>query len=160
MSRPILTLFPKKEGKENMTMSGHNIQGLEEQIQELFVEYSKCDEISNEQNIRREELRCKAEELGLDRKAFNDEYRRAKRNSPNQEAYDQSAAVCREAMNKMNINELFEFVERQKEERKKVKQSFKKEEPEEEPAEDEKPVGQQQAEAVLENLDSEGEEAA
>ncbi len=97
---------------------GHNSDGLEDKIQEAFVEYANCDEESAVLNKKRAEIRGKVEEWGIDRKAFHDQYIRAKRKRNEKEGYDESAQVCKEALNKMDQIDLFEFVDRMKEERK------------------------------------------
>lgn len=110
-----------------MSDIGHNSKDLEVKIQEFFVEYAECDEASAVLNKKRADIREKVEELGLDRKAFHDQYMRAKRKLREKEGYDESAQICFEALNKMDQGELFDFVDRMKEEREAAKEAKKKE---------------------------------
>lgn len=76
-----------------MSDIGHNSKDLEAKIQEFFVEYAECDEQSAVLNKKRADIREKVEELGLDRKAFHDQYMRAKRKLREKEGYDESAKI-------------------------------------------------------------------
>ena len=107
--------------------SDHNIKELEGKIQEAFVEYAECDESSSVLNTKRADIREKVEGWGLDRKAFHDQYMRAKRKLREKEGYDESTKICHDALNKMDQGELFEFVGRQKKEREEARAAKKDE---------------------------------
>lgn len=103
----------------------HNIKELEQFIQECFAEYADCDEQSAHLNKKRQKIREKVEAKGIDKKAFHDQYMRAKRKRKSEkEGYDEGAKICFEALNKMDQGNLFEFLdkaEKEKEEEREAK---------------------------------------
>lgn len=90
---------------------GHNSAHVEELIQQAYIEYSECDEISAVQNDKRAEIRAKLKAADIDPKAWHDQYMRKKRDRKKTEAYDRSASICLEALNGMKTGELFGWLD-------------------------------------------------
>lgn len=143
-----------------MSKIGHNVDKLKEQIQEMAVDYAKCDEESQKLNDKRAEIRERAAELGLDTKAWQNEINRAKQSLKKKDGYDESASIIREALGDMDMEDLFEHVLRKEKEKEEAKKKKAEERKKEKAADDKfkaapdrkpgpvKSVGEQQAEAI------------
>ncbi len=109
-----------------MGQVGSNIEGLNEKIREMAVEYAKCDEESMELNDRRAKIREKAKSLGLDTKAWQDCISRLKADINKKEGYDESVSIINAALANEMPESLFAHVlrkQREKEEDRELKRS-------------------------------------
>jgi uncharacterized protein (UPF0335 family) len=95
-----------------MAEIGSNIEGLNEKIREMAVDYAKCDEESMGLNARRAEIRDRAKGLGLDTKAFQDCINRMKADLNKKEGYDESVSIINAALANEMPESLFAHVER------------------------------------------------
>lgn len=89
---------------------GHNSDGHIEKLQDLIVQYAKCDEASQELNDERKDIRDAVKDMGEDPKAFVAEVNRSKRNLRQREGYDESAKSVRDVIGDMNMEELWSHV--------------------------------------------------
>lgn len=144
----------------NMSEIGHNTDGLKQAIQQMAVDYAKCDEESMKLNAKRAEIRDRAKGLGLDTKAFQDEINRMKKDLSKKEGYDESRLIIQEALGDMVAEDLFAHVERMQREKEAAREAKRKEREDEKvkadsfkPATERKPkntktIGEQQIEAI------------
>lgn len=134
---------------------GNNYDKLKEQIQEMAVDYAKCDKESQILNDKRADIRERAKDLGLDTKAWQNEIQRAKQRLKIREGYDESAEIIRDALGDMDIEDLFEHVLKKEREKEEQKEEKAKKKTAKKAAKDEKPIGVQQADAIAETLENE-----
>lgn len=107
---------------------GHNSEAnVKDRIQELAAQYAKCDEASQELNDERAEIREEIKDLGLDTKAWQYEIGRAKQSLKKREGYDESAAVIRDALGDMKMEDLFAHVLRRDKEKAEEREARKNE---------------------------------
>jgi len=111
----------------NVASIGHNSDTIKEKIQQMAVDYAKCDEESQVLNEQRADIRARADELGLDTKAWQNEINRIKQSLKKKEGYDESAAVIRDALGEMKIEDLFEHVIRKDKEKREAREEKKAE---------------------------------
>lgn len=86
-----------------------NSKGLEEFIQNCFQELSDIDEKRKELNDQAGDMRSRLKDKGINTNAFRDQYGFFKSGKHEKEEYKESAAICMDALNKMNTGELFQW---------------------------------------------------
>ena len=96
---------------------GHNIDKFEEDLKEIVAEYVESLKRSDDENQIRAELREKAEEKGLDKKALQDSVARAKSSLKKREGYDEGMALMTKIVDDMGGAEnIFSwYIDKQKE---------------------------------------------
>lgn len=106
---------------------GDNSKIINQKIQEMAADYAKADEESMKLNDKRAEIRKRAEELGLDTKAWQDMIGRAKRDLKKKDGYDESCAVIQSALDGLNMEDLFAHVARREAEKEAAREARKAE---------------------------------
>ena len=107
--------------------AGIGDNSIVEKIQGFAVEYSECDEKSQELNDKRKSIRDRVKGLDLDPKAWQDAISRAKNTLKKRDGYDESLAVINNAIGQMDMAELWGHVERRKEAQQKAREDKKAE---------------------------------
>jgi uncharacterized protein (UPF0335 family) len=115
---------------------GHNSHSTHEQLKGFVAQYVKCDEESAALNDKRNEIRGKAEDLGIPSKAFQDSVSRAKADRKKKEGYDEGMKTMREVLGDINQDDLFAYLDRREEEKQKARELRAKEREKEKAKED------------------------
>lgn len=139
-------------------MSGHNIEGLEDKVKEIVSEYVESLKRSAEENDIRSDLRDRAEELGIDKKALQDGVSRAKASLKKREGYDESMEIIKSCVDDAGGAEnLFKWYLDKQEAKKKEREEAREKRKAEKKAgksDEEKSIGAEQAETVLKSVAS------
>jgi len=104
---------------------GDNSDGIKENIQQMAADYAECDKDSGAINDKRKDIRDRAETLGIDKKAWQDEISRMKKSLRKKAGYDESVAVVRDALGDLDAEDLFSHVTRKDEEKKAAREAAK-----------------------------------
>lgn len=96
--------------KSNVAEIGHNSEDRTEQIQDLVIEYVDTRRQSQELNDTRKVIREKADKIGIDPGAFQDQVRRAEKDLKKRDGYDESAKEVADAIGQMDPEELWAYV--------------------------------------------------
>lgn len=107
--------------------AGHNSKHIEETLQEMAVQYAKCDEASMELNDKRKKIRDTVADLGIDTKAWQDEIGRMKRDVKKKDGYDEAVKVIRAAFKDMIAEDLFAHVAKKEKEKEEIRNAKIKE---------------------------------
>lgn len=133
----------EKIKQENPILS--NSADIKKFIYEMAEKYSECDEESAKLNEERQSIRDRIKDKGISVKAFLHEYQYFKLANYQVEGYDDSRAICNEALSKAKNGDLFAW--KAEKEAKQAEAREKKAAAKPKEKKPKKDVGQQQAEA-------------
>jgi len=149
------------------TQIGHNSEARQDKIQALAARYAETHKASQELNDERAEIREEVGEMGLDKKAWQDQINRAVQNLKKRDGYDESSKEISDALGQMDMEQLWSHVaerkarkEKEREDRKAAREKEAATNDKYKAAPDRKPkegkvlksVGEEQAEAVLSSV--------